>query len=65
MTSHPSAIMLQKESFMKCWNVGVGEAEEHDSGFRKAFVGDEGSFPLVTIFDSDIVIAPSDVEFGE
>ena len=44
---------------------GVGKAEEHDSGFKEAFVGDEGSFPLVTVFDLDIVIALLDVEFGE
>ena len=44
---------------------GVGEAEEHDGRFEEAFVGDEGGFPLVSVFDADVIVAPSDVEFGE
>ena len=28
-------------------------------------MGNEGSFPLMTIFDVDIVVALSDVEFGK
>ena len=43
----------------------VGEAEEHDGGFNEAFMGDKGGFPLVAIFDVDIVIAPTDVKFGK
>jgi len=44
---------------------GVGETKEHDSGFEEAFMGDEGGFPLVSIFDADIVVAPSNIELGE
>ena len=44
---------------------GVGNAKEHDSGFVESPVGNEGSFPLVTIFDSDIVISPSYIKLGE
>jgi len=44
---------------------GIGETEEHDGGFEEAFVGNKGGFPLVSVFDSDIVIAPSDIELGE
>ena len=44
---------------------GVGHAKEHNSGFVKSPVGNESSFPLVTILDSDIVISPSYVKLGE
>jgi len=44
---------------------GVGEAEEHDRWFEEAFVSDEGCFPLVSVFDADVVVAPSNIEFGE
>ena len=44
---------------------GVGKPKEHDCWFKKAFMGDKGGFPLVTIFDVDIVITPSDVKLGE
>ena len=44
---------------------GVGEAEEHYSGFEEPFVGDESCFPLVAIFDSYIVVSPSNVKLGE
>ena len=40
----------------------VGEAEEHDCGFEQSFVSEEGCLPLITFFDSDIIIAPADVE---
>jgi hypothetical protein len=43
----------------------VGEAKEHDSGFKEPLMGDEGSFPLVSILDADIVVSPSYVELGE
>jgi len=44
---------------------GVGEAKEHDGGLKKAFVGDKGCFPLVSVFDADVVVAPPDIKFGE
>jgi hypothetical protein len=28
-------------------------------------MSDEGAFPLISILDADIVIAPSNVEYGE
>ena len=43
----------------------IGHAEEHDSGFIKSSVGDEGGFPLVAFFDSDIVISPSFIKLGK
>jgi len=33
---------------------GVHEAEKHHSWFEEAFVGNEGSFPLMAILDSNI-----------
>ena len=44
---------------------GVAKAKEHDSGFKGSFVGDEGSLPLVTIFDADIVVPPMNIKLGE
>ena len=44
---------------------GIGHAEEHDSGFVKSSVGDEGGFPLVAFFYLDIVISPSYIKLGE
>jgi hypothetical protein len=44
---------------------GVGKSEEHYCGFKEALVGDEGGLPLVSVFDSDIVVPPSNVELSE
>jgi len=44
---------------------GVGEAKEHDGWFEEAFMSDEGGFPLMSVFDADVVVAPSDIEFCE
>ena len=44
---------------------GVGESEEHYCGFEKPLMGDEGGFPLVTVFDPYIVVSPPDVELGK
>ena len=43
----------------------VGESEEHDGGFKEFFVGDESSLPLVTIFNVDIVVPPTNIKFRE
>ena len=44
---------------------GVGKPEEHHGRFKKSFMGDEGCFPLVTVFDLYVVISPPYVELGE
>ena len=44
---------------------GVGESEEHHGRFEESLMGDEGGFPLVSVFDSYIVISPPNIEFGE
>ena len=44
---------------------GVTEAEEHNCWLEETTVGDEGSFPLMSVFNLDIVIPPSYVELDE
>jgi len=44
---------------------GVGEAEEHNGRLKEAFVGNESGFPLMSILDADVVVAPSNIKFGE
>ena len=46
-----------------CW--GVDKAKEHDSWFKKAFMGDKDGFPLVAIFDADVVIPLLDIKFSK
>ena len=41
----------------------VGEAKEHDQGFKEALIHSEGSFPLVSLFDSYIVVSPMYIQF--
>jgi len=66
MMSHPSAIMSLKESFInREGGRGVGEAKEHNGRFKEAFVGDEGGLPLMSVFDADVVVTPSDVKLSE
>ena len=43
----------------------IGKTEEHDCGFEEPFWHEEGSFPLVPILDADVVVSPSDIEFGK
>ena len=43
----------------------VGHAEEHNSRFVESPVGNESSFPLVSLLDSDIVISPLYIKLGE
>ena len=51
------------ESLECSW--GVGKPKEHNSWFKESFVGNESSFPLVAVFDMDVVVAPSDIELSE
>ena len=44
---------------------GVAETEEHDSGFEKSLVDDEGSLPLVAVLDLNIVVLPVNIELGK
>ena len=44
---------------------GIGETEEHYHRFEESFMDDKGSFPLMSIFDLDIIVSPLDIELGE
>ena len=43
---------------------GVGEAEEHNGRFKEALVGNKSGFPLMSILDADVVVAPSSDVLG-
>ena len=44
---------------------GISEAEEHHCRFKESFVGNEGGFPLMPVFDSDIIVSLLDIKLGE
>ena len=44
---------------------GISETKEHHGWFEESLIGDKGGFPLMPVLDSDIIIPPSNVEFGE
>ena len=44
---------------------GIAESEEHDGWFKKSKRGDERSFPLIFLMNSDVVVIPLNVEFSE
>jgi hypothetical protein len=44
---------------------GVVHAEKHDRRFEEAFMSNECALPLISVFDTDVVVAPSNIEFGE
>src|SRR5258708_29409951 len=44
---------------------GIGQAEEHNRWFEEAFWGKERCFPFVSFLDTNIVVPPMYVEFGE
>jgi len=44
---------------------GIGEAKEHDGWFEQPVTSFKGGLPFVAFFNADIVIPPSDVEFGK
>ena len=43
----------------------VTEPKKHYGGFEEAKRGDEHCFPLIFLPDANVVITPSNVEFGE
>ena len=44
---------------------GISETEEHHCRLKESFVDNEGGFPLMPVFDSDIIVSPSDIKLGE
>jgi len=53
--------------FIIIWNVAglLVRTKEHDKRFEQALVHLEGRLPLISILDSNIVVSPLDVQFGE
>ena len=43
----------------------VVESKEHDGGFKESHGGNESGFPLIFLPDANVVISPTNVEFGE
>ena len=44
---------------------GAAKSEKHYRWFEQSKRRDEGSFPFITLFDSNVVIPPSYVKLGE
>ena len=44
---------------------GITQAEEHDSWFKEAFVGDKHCFPLISILDVNIVVSRANIHLSE
>ena len=44
---------------------GIGKIKEHYGQFKESFMGDGSGLPLMSIFDTDIVIPPTDIKFGK
>ena len=49
---------------MESWR-GVALSKEHDKGFIEAKGGGEHSLPFISFLDTDVVVPPSDIHFGE
>ena len=43
----------------------IAKSEEHDSGFKESHQSDKGSFPLIFLPDTNVVISPTNVKFSE
>src|ERR1700677_870650 len=46
-----------------CWR--VTEAKEHDCGLKESIACFEGRLMFVSLLDSDVIISPTHIEFGE
>jgi hypothetical protein len=43
----------------------VDKPKEHDARFEKTLIGDEGCFPFIAFFDSDAVVAPTNIKLDK
>ena len=50
-------------SLERSW--GVRESEEHHGRFEHSIWGFERGFPFIALLDANVVVSPSDVEFGK
>jgi hypothetical protein len=44
---------------------GVSETKKHHGGFEESLWGKEGGLPLIPWLNSDVIVPPADIEFGE
>ena len=44
---------------------GIGKTKENYSWFKECFMGNESSLPFMPVFDTDVVISPTDIKLGE
>ena len=68
MTSYPSVIIHISEQvvYELLEHSGrVADAEEYDNWFKESFVSIEGCLLLVAVFDTNDIVPPTDVKFGE
>jgi hypothetical protein len=43
---------------------GIGESKEHDKRFIEAMIHSESCLPLIAFLNPNIIVTPSDVQFG-
>ena len=43
----------------------VGKTEKHNTRFEKSMVSDKCGFPLISFFDSDVMITPAYIELSK
>src|ERR1700723_4279621 len=48
--------------FLKCRG-RIAETKEHNRGFKQSARANEGCFPLIPLFNPDVIVTPTDVEF--
>ena len=44
---------------------GVGETKEHDCWFKESLISLKSCLPLITLLDTDVIVAPLDIKFGK
>jgi hypothetical protein len=44
---------------------GVAETKGHDEQFKEAKGAFKGGFPFIAGFDTNVIVAPADIKFGE
>ena len=47
------------------YNGRVTKAEEHDCGFKESFVCDKDHFPLMAVFDTDVVVSSTNIKLDK
>ena len=55
---------IEVHKHLKRW-WGATKSEEHYCWFEQSKRRDEGGFPFVSLFDSNVIIPPSHVKLGE